>query len=456
MADNKNITIAYIGGGSMNFGWKLIGELAGEEQLGGTVHLYDIDKQLSLANEVIGNKLRENPSNKSNLIYLAVDTMEEALRNADFVILSINQGTLEEMVSDIHLPEMFGIYQAVGETVGPGGIVRAVRTLPVYIKIAETIKKCCPDAWVINLTNPMAVCLQTLYKAFPKIKAFGCSNEPFSAQELIADFVSQELKITQTHRREIKTNLLGINNFAWINEASYQGEDVMGIFKKYTEFCSENGYEKRPNEYKSNPFASANMIKFDMFLRYGVIAAENDRHVAEFCPPWYLKNPKVVSAWKYSLISVNYLRKRKSERLLKSKRLMSGEEQLKIGASGNDCVAQIKALMGLNNLITNIDMPNMGQVSNLPIGAIVQTNGLLSQNSVKPVMAGALPDEICALTLRHVFNQATIVKSVFDKDLDIAFNAFLNDPLITTDLASATELYKEMLSSIRAHLLYYC
>jgi len=98
MADNKNITIAYIGGGSMNFGWKLIGELAGEEQLGGTVHLYDIDKQLSLANEVIGNKLRENPSNKSNLIYLAVDTMEEALRNADFVILSINQGTLEEMV----------------------------------------------------------------------------------------------------------------------------------------------------------------------------------------------------------------------------------------------------------------------------------------------------------------------------------------------------------------------
>lgn len=440
----------------MNFGWKLIAELAGEEQLSGTVHLYDTDKQLSLANEVIGNKLRENISNKSNLIYLATDTMEEALHNADFVILSISQGTLEEMVSDIHLPEMFGIYQSVGETVGPGGVVRAVRTLPVYIKIAETIKNYCPNAWVINLTNPMAVCLQTLYKTFPEIKAFGCSSEPFMAQELIADFVSKELAIPQISRREIKINLQGINNFSWINEATYQGEDVMGIFKKYTEMYAQEGYEKRPNEYKLNPYVSANMVKFDLFLRYGVIAAEGDRYVTEFCPPWYLKNPKVVSTWKFGLISVNHLRKRKAERLLKSKKLMSGEEQLKIGQSGSDCIAQIKALMGLNNLITNIDLPNMGQVSNLPIGSIVQTNALFAQNSIKPVMAGALTDEICALTLRHVYNQQTIVKAVFEKDLDIAFNAFLNDPLMTTDLASATELYKEMLSSIRAHLLYYC
>jgi alpha-galactosidase len=92
----------------------------------------------------------------------------------------------------------------------------------------------------------------------------------------------------------------------------------------------------------------------------------------------------------------------------------------------------------------------------LPAGAIVQTNALFSHNSIKPVAAGTLPDEIYALTIRHVINQQTVIKSVFEKDLDIAFNAFLNDPLVTIDLASATELYKEMLSSIRAHLIYYC
>lgn len=440
----------------MNFGWRLIGELAGEEALGGTVLLYDTDKQLALSNEVIGNRLRENPGCKSSLIYLAVDTLEEALRGADFVILSISQGTLEEMVSDIHLPEMFGIYQSVGETVGPGGIVRGVRTLPVYIKFAEAIRSCCPSAWVINLTNPMAACLKTLYRVFPEIKAVGCSGEPFSGQELLADIASREYGIPQLHRREIKTNLLGINNFAWFSEASYQGESLVELFKKYAETYAQEGLEKRPNEYKSNPFASANMVKFDLFLRYGMIAAQSDRLSAEFCPPWYLKNPKVTAAWKFSLTSVNHLRKRKMEHLNRTKRLMSGEESLRIGGAGNDCVSLMKALLGLGNFITNADLPNAGQVSNLPMGAVVQTNALFAQNSVVPVMAGALPDEICALTLRHVYNQQTLVEAAFQKDLDIAFNAFLNDPLMTADLASATELYKEMLSSIRAHLIYYC
>jgi alpha-galactosidase len=456
MADAKNLNIAYIGGGSMNFGWKLIGELAGEEQLGGTVRLYDTDKQAALANEVIGNKLRENPAAKGGFIYLAADTLEEALKNADFVIISITPGTLEEIVSDIHIPEMFGIYQPVGDSAGPGGIVRAVRTLPVYIKIAEEIKKLCPDAWVINLTHPMSVCLGVLYKVFPQIKAFGSSSEPFSAQELLAELAAKEFGVSAVCKKEIKTNLIGINNFSWVNEANYQGNSLMDVFRKYAEICARTGYEKRAGEFKTNPYASANMIRFDLFLRYGLIPAQSDRYSAEFCPPWYLKNPKVVSTWKFGLMSVNYLRRRKSERLQRSKRLMSGEEQLRIGPSGSDCVLQIKALLGLGNLISNADLPNSGQVCNLPAGAIVQTNALFSHNSIKPVAAGTLPDEIYALTIRHVINQQTVIKSVFEKDLDIAFNAFLNDPLVTIDLASATELYKEMLSSIRAHLIYYC
>ena len=456
MTDQRNIRIAFLGGGSMNFGWQFISELAGEELLGGTVLLYDTDKQLALTNEVIGNKLREHPTNKSNFIYLTVDKIEEALRNADFVIISITQGTIEEMVSDIHLPEMYGIYQSSGESSGPSGIMRSIRTLPQYIEFAEKIKEICPDAWVINLSSPMAVCMDVLYKTFPKIKAVGCSNEPLYSQELIAEFVSQETDGKSISRREIKTNLVGINGFSWFTEAAYQGEDVMGIFKKNTERYSLSGYEKHPGEYKANPFASANMVKFDMFLRYGAIAAAADRNIADFCPPWYVKTPKIACAWKLGMISVNYLKKRRNERLLRSKKLMTGEEYLKVGSSKNDCVNIIKALIGISNIITNGDLPNNGQVSNLPVGAVVQTNCLFSQNSVKPVMSGELPDELCSLTLRHVYNQKTLVKSVLEKDLDIAFNAFLNDPLVTSDLASSTELFKEMLAGIRAHLVYYC
>ena len=112
--------------------------------------------------------------------------------------------------------------------------------------------------------------------------------------------------------------------------------------------------------------------------------------------------------------------------------------------------------MGLGNLITNVCMRNRGQVENLPEGAIVHTNALISKNSVKPVAAGRLNDEIYGLTIRHVVNQNTIVKAVKERDLDIAFNAFLNDPLMSADLNEAAELYKEMLSAVRMHLLYYC
>lgn len=454
--DEKKLKIAYIGGGSMNFGWKFIAELSGEEALGGTILLYDSDKQLSLANEVIGNKLRESSANKSNFIYLAVDTPEEALRGADFVIISISQGSLDENITDLHLPEMFGIYQATIDGNGPGGVIRAIRTLPEYIGFAEKIKACCPKAWVINLSNPMDGGIRTMLKSFPQMNVFGSSNAPFATQELLAELVCREYNLPCVYRRDIKVNILGIQHFSWISEATYAGEDILPIFSRFAQGVSVSGYERRAGEFKQNPNASAQMVKLDMFLRYGAIAAQNDNYLAESCPPWYIKTPKVAQSWKFGLQNASYMKKRRLEKLARAKKLMSGEEFLRVGASGTDCVLQIKAILGLNNLITNVFLPNAGQVSCLPLGAIVQTNALFSQNSVKPVTAGALPDELTALALRQVANQETLVKAVFEKDLDVAFNAFLNDPLMTLDLASATDLYKELLAGSRVHLLYYC
>ena len=96
------------------------------------------------------------------------------------------------MESDVHAPEEYGIYQSVGDTTGPGGVVRAMRTLPMFEEIAENIKKFSPDAWVINYTNPMTVITRTLYKVFPKIKAFGCCHEVFGTQKLLAYMLKTE------------------------------------------------------------------------------------------------------------------------------------------------------------------------------------------------------------------------------------------------------------------------
>ncbi|MGN0675314.1 MAG: alpha-glucosidase/alpha-galactosidase [Oscillospiraceae bacterium] len=452
---DKRTTVAYIGGGSVNYGWKLFSELACEE-IYATVQLYDADKQLALANEVIGNKLRENPDCKSDIIYLAVDTPEDALKNADIVILSFTQGSMEEMVTEMHLPETYGIYQSAGEQTGPSGVIKALKTLPVYIKYTELIKKICPEAWVINMSNPMSVCMKMMYDVFPDIKLFGSTNELYPTIDLLVNICEKEFGVQQIRRRDIKFNLLGISGFCWFDEVTYDGSDVMPIFRSYAEKYYNTGYEIKPNEYKVNPFASANKIKFDLFLRYGYIPAVSDRVIADFCPTWYLKSPKTIANWKFSQTTVNYLKRLRLDKISRVKSLMNGSEQLRVGGGTTDCALQIRALMGLGNLITNVCMKNTGQVENLPMGAIVHTNALISKNSVKPVAAGKLTDEIYGLTIRHVINQDTIVKSVKERDLDIAFNAFLNDPLMSADLNDATELYKEMLSAVRTHLLYYC
>lgn len=454
-ANDDRAVIAYIGGGSFNFGWKLFSELANEE-LYAQVNLYDADKQKSLANEVIGNKIRENPNCKSDIIYLSVDTMEDALKDADIVLLSFTQGTTEEMVSELHMPEAFGIYQSYGESTGPSGIMRALKTLPLYIKYAEMIKKICPDAWVINLTTPMSVCMLALQKVFPEIKLFGSSNEMFRTQDLLAVMAQKEYGSEYVRRRDIKANIIGISSFSWFNEASYNGNDLFPLFREYAEKFNENGYEMKFNEFKTNPFASANKIKFDLFLRYGLISAQSDTVTAEFCPPWYTKSQKTIASWKFSSKTANYIKKLSADQLARSKKLMSGTDHLNIGGGTSECGLQIKALLGQGNLITSLSMKNSGQIYNLPDGAIVETNALISKNQVKPVVAGRLSDEIIGLTTRHIINQETIIRAVFEKDLDIAFNAFLNDPQMSCDLTSATELYKEMLTSIRTHLLYYC
>ncbi|HPC77986.1 MAG TPA: alpha-glucosidase/alpha-galactosidase, partial [bacterium] len=124
----QDIRIAYIGGGSRGWAWKLMTDLALEKDLSGTVRLYDIDYEAAKNNEIIGNKLSVKPEVVGRWNYMAVKTLDEALYGADLVVISILPGTFDEMYSDVHAPEKYGIYQSVGDTTGPGGLIRGLRT----------------------------------------------------------------------------------------------------------------------------------------------------------------------------------------------------------------------------------------------------------------------------------------------------------------------------------------
>jgi len=451
----RDVNIAYIGGGSRGWAWGLISDLASQEELTGTVYLYDIDYEASKCNEIIGNSIKGKDYTKSSWNYKAVKSIKETLTNADFVIISILPGTFDEMESDVHAPEKYGIHQSVGDSVGPGGQFRAHRTIPMYVKIAENLKKYCPDAWVINYTNPMSLCVRTLYEIFPEIKAFGCCHEVFSMQKLLINALEDILNVKDVKRSEIKINVLGINHFTWINEAYYKDINLFDVYSKFVEKYYKDGFEgNEAGHWMNNSFESAERVKFDLFLRYGIIAAAGDRHLAEFLPGnWYLKDPSTIENWKFKLTTVKYRMNQLKERLETSKRLVSGEEKFRLKQTGEEGVNLMKALLGIGDMVTNVNIPNYGQVIGIPTGVVVETNALFTKNSIKPVMAGKLPNNVLGLVHRVVMNQETILKATLAKDKKLAFTAFVNDPLVVNiSLKDAEALFNEMFDNTKKYL----
>lgn len=456
MGKNKrdNVNIAYIGGGSKGWAWGLMSDLALEPQLGGTVRLYDIDQQAAKENEWIGNSLLTRDEAVGKWTYEAVPTLKDALTGVDFVVISILPGTFDEMDSDVHAPEKYGIYQSVGDTVGPGGLVRALRTIPMYVHIAEQIKAHAPDAWVINYTNPMSLCVRTLYEVFPEIKAFGCCHEVFGTQSLLADMLNELDGYSGVKRNEIKINVLGINHFTWVDQATYNGVDLFPLYEQFADRYYETGYEKERDKWKKSTYDFAHRIKFDLFKKYGLVAAAGDRHLAEFMPlNWYLKDRETIEHWKFHITPVDDRKRDQLAKIEQSRRLVAGEEKVELKSSGEEGVLMIKALLGLGDFVTNVNMPNMGQMIGLPLGAVVETNAVMTGNSVKPVLAGQLPRDIENLVVRHALNQETTLQAALTEDRELAFRAFINDPLVATlTPTDARALFVEMLHNTKRYL----
>ncbi len=450
----REIKIAYIGGGSRGWAWGLMSDLALADDISGTVYLYDIDRKAAENNEIIGNKIKDIDGCKSVWNYKACDTIDEAFLGADFVVISILPATFDEMESDVHTPEKYGIYQSVGDTSGPGGIIRALRTVPMYAEIAKAVEKNCPDAWVISYTNPMTVCINTLYTVFPKIKAFGCCHEVFGTQKLLASAVEEILGLPKPSRKDIKVNVVGINHFTWITSAKYRDIDLFPVYKKLVDKYYESGYlAGKDTNWMNNVFACAERVKFDLFRRFGYIAAAGDRHLAEFCPAeWYLSDPECVKKWMFGLTSVDWRKKDLKSRLAKCERLVNGEQEFKLEPTGEDGVSQIRAILGLGDLITNVNIPNYGQIPNLPLGAVVETNAVFTDDAVTPVFAGEIPESIYSLITHTVGEQQLITKAALKGDYELAFQVFAGNMLVNLPLDKARELFDEMIENTKKYL----
>lgn len=455
----SDIQVAYIGGGSRGWAWTFMTDLALEDEISGTIRLYDIDRKAAQTNEVIGNHLMNRPEAKGDWKFEVKDSLKEVLTGCDFAVISILPGTFNEMASDVHLPERLGIYQSVGDTAGPGGIIRGLRTIPMFVEIAEAIKKYAPDCWVINYTNPMSLCVKTLYHVFPQIKAFGCCHEVFGTQKVLRGIYEEETgdKIADWH--DIHVNVVGINHFTWFTEASYKGVDLFPVYKNYIDHHFEEGYQLEGENWMNSSFKCANRVKMDLFCRYGLIAAAGDRHLAEFMPGnEYLNDPETVASWKFGLTTVDWRKEDLKKRLERSHRLAAGEEEIDLTPTGEEGILLIKALCGLGRVVSNVNIPNTaGQIPNLSENALVETNALFDRDSIHPVAAGKVPENVKALLMPHIENHERTLKAALTCDEELVVQAFLHDPVVKgkqPQEAQVRSLVHDMIENTRKYLPY--
>jgi len=452
----KNIQIAYIGGGSRLWARSLMNDLALETSFQGTIKLYDIDYEAAKRNEIIGNMLMAKDEALGDFTFKAVKTLKEALTDADFVLISILPGTFKEMTDYVHLPEKYEIYQTVGDTVGPAGIFRSLIMMPMIETIALAIKAYCPEAFVLNFTNPMTMTVQMLYEVFPEIKAFGNCHEVFFVQKILARVLKEKTGI-ETNYRNITINPQGINHFTWINYAVYKDIDLIPLYQDFVNQYYDEGLLINETYENVYPFGSAERVKLDLFKKYNVIAAAGDRHLVEFFPAnWYLKDNETIKNWKFHRTPVELRINQMNRNDQHSKDIINGTAQIHIYPSGEEGIAQIKALLGLGDLITNVNMPNLGQIENLPKYAIVETNARFTLGKVQPILSGPMDKNVVELTTPHLIIHQHLIDSYHTKNLDSARLAFQIDPLMSSLSAEQKDqLFDEIKEKMGPYLSYY-
>jgi galacturan 1,4-alpha-galacturonidase len=449
-----HLKIAYIGGGSRDWARKLMIDLALCPDLTGEVDLYDIDMDSAHLNEQLGNWIHalQQPGVVSSWRYVAVPTLRDALQGADFVLISIQPGLLEMMAEEIGLAEEFGLFFPVGDTTGAPGLIRGLRAVSIYRDFAEALATFCPDAWIINYTNPMSICTRTLTRLAPGLKVFGCCHEVFSTQRMLARVAAQYLNIEIPARSDIQVNVLGINHFTWVDKATYQGHDLLDLLRHHLEQPGIlRTYTQDEVEGWNDWFHSADQVKFALFQRFGILAAAGDRHLVEFLPG-FIRSPETLFKWGVIRTPVSWRIERWRNAPGKTRDLLNGLTPLVLEPSGEEGVNMIKALLGLGDLVTNVNMENVGQISNMPLHAVVETNAHFSSDDIRPLTAGALPAGIAPLINQHSANQELIIEAALTENIDLAFQAFFNDPTNHLPIDITWELFNRMLQVNREYL----
>jgi alpha-galactosidase len=468
------LKIVIVGGGSYQWTPILGRDLMLHEHLrGSTLMLYDIDPEPLPAIRKLMRKIAREAGTEFKVN--ATTDPSKAFSGADYAILSITTGGYDMMEHDLEIPMKYGIYQTVGDTVGPGGLVRALRNVPAVIEIGRLMEQYCPDAWMLNLSNPMTVLTRTFLRE-TAIKTVGLCHELFTTMELLLEIfgledqrnlaadslmgVERMIDATGEHlwQREMRIEVGGINHCIWMTDLTVRGENGFELLHKFLKGPEQfvRAMPPPPGKEEREKGSLALMmqnhrLKLDLFKLYNCLPAAGDRHVAEFYP-YLLHDEKYASErFGFGPYTIGWQRDTRDMFMRWVDWWNKGKMPLNMERSEELASDIIVALSGGRPVNAIVNRPNLHQIANLPKGAVVESMALVDEGGIHPFALGNLPPAVQNLLARHVANQEMIVEAAVTGDRDMALHVLLNDPL-TRDLDDAVKMLDEMLEATKRYL----
>ena len=408
--------VTIVGAGSLEFASRLTADILSFPNLADTEFaLFDVDSErLGYAARITDDICRRGDYAQAS--YTATTDRALALADADVVIIAILTGGYAAIEQEIDIPARYGIDQAIGDTLTPGGVMRCLRTLPKLIDIGRDIMAICPNAWVLNYTNPMAMLCWGLREAVAGIKLVGLCH---SVQHTTAQWAHR----LQVPIKEVQYNSAGLNHQAWITQFAHQGSDLLPAIR---------GLATQPELWREDS------SRLEYVKHLGFPVTEMSGHNSEYSG-WFRKNPALVAnycpggGWNGGSGFIKQLYNRPDWRST-MEQMASGEHPVALKRSHEYGSAIVNALAGGGDTVIyanvqNEDVSGRTLITNLPSDACVEVRCNVTPAGIAAEHYGRLPSHLAAINSMQIGMQRLAVEAALETDAEKVFQAMALDPL---------------------------
>ncbi len=464
--------ITFMGAGSTVFAKNVLGDSMMTPALeDSTIALYDIDAVRLQESAVMLEAINRTNGSKARIEqYLGPENRKDALRGANYVVNAIQVGGYDPCtITDFEIPKKYGLKQTIADTLGVGGVFRALRTIPVMMDFARDMEEVCPNAWFLNYTNPMAMLTGAMLR-FTQVQTVGLCH----SVQVCAPTLLNELGLG--YDDSVQAKIAGINHQAWLLEITRNGEDLYPEIKRRALMLNEGKLdigpfdewaermtcgEPRPGEwldvmreqydqYKKTG-RHGDMVRLEIMRRFGYYVTESSEHNAEYMPYFIKKNyPELIERFnipldEYPRRCIRQIEdwKKRGHELTQNPNLTHVRSREYASYIMEAMETDIPTKIGGNVL-------NTGLITNLPYNACVEVPCLVDRNGVQPTVIGDLPEQCAALNRTNINVQLLTIEAAMTGRKDYIYQAVMLDPHASAEL-SMDEIVSMCDELIEAH-----